>query len=55
MAYADILGRLGIRWLLAGGVAAGMGGIVLGETLFYPEHEVLYSGEVSMAHCLRKL
>lgn len=51
MAVTNIFERAGVRWLLAGGVAAGLGGIVLGETLLRPAHEVLYSGSLSMAHC----
>lgn len=51
MTLTSILERAGVRWLLAGGVAAGLGGIVLGETLLRPAHEVLYSGNLSMAHC----
>ncbi len=51
MALTDILERAGVRWLLAGGVAAGLGGIVLGETLLRPAHEVLYSGTLPVAYC----
>ncbi len=48
-----MLERAGVRWLLtAGGVAAGLGGIVLGETLVRPSHEVLYFGAVSIARCV---
>lgn len=51
MAIPRILERAGLRWLLAGGVAAGLGGIVLEETLLRPAYEVLYSGGLSVAHC----
>ena len=51
MALTSILERAGVRWLLTGGVAAGLGGIVLGESLQRPAHEVRYSGTLSMAHC----
>ena len=51
MAVPRILERTGLRWLLAGGVAAGLGAIVLEETLLRPAHEVLYSGSLTVAHC----
>lgn len=41
-----------MAWLLGGGVVAGLGGLVLGETLLRPTHEVLYSGAVSMQQCV---
>ncbi|MBE0619047.1 MAG: hypothetical protein IH605_00480 [Burkholderiales bacterium] len=31
---------------------AGLAGIILGETLLSPEHEVLYSGSMAVAHCI---
>lgn len=40
------------RRLAWGGALAGVAGIVLGETLLSPKHEVLYSGGVTAAHCL---
>ena len=46
-----LLERAGVRWLLAGGLASGLGGIVLGETLLRPAHQVLYSGSLSVANC----
>lgn len=39
------------RWIAGGGVLAGLAGIVLSQTLFSPDYEVLYSGGVDVAHC----
>jgi hypothetical protein len=46
-----MLDRAGLRWLLGGGALAGIGGIVLSETVWRPADEVLYSAAVSMEHC----
>jgi hypothetical protein len=51
VANSGWLYRSGLAWLLGGGVAAGLGGIVLSETLLRPTHEVLYAGAVSMQQC----
>ncbi len=51
MAATSIFEHTAVRWLLAGGVAAGLAGIVIGESLQRPAHEVRYSGRLSMAHC----
>ena len=46
--------RIGIRWLLAGGVATGIAGIVVNETLLRNAHEVHYTGSLFMAFCSTK-
>lgn len=40
------------RWFAGGGTLAAAIGIFLGQTLFAPSHELLYSGGVSSAHCV---
>ncbi len=51
MEFPHWMGRAGLRWLLAGGVATGIAGMVMSETVFRSEHEVRHSGAVSMSHC----
>jgi hypothetical protein len=41
-----------LRWLAGGGTLAAAAGIFLGQALFAPNHELLYRGAVSAAHCV---
>ena len=41
-----------LRWIAGGGVMAGVAGIILGQTVLSPTYEVLYSGGMTVAHCL---
>ncbi|MBE0616272.1 MAG: hypothetical protein IH604_21600 [Burkholderiales bacterium] len=49
--WPDFVLQGAARWIAGGGALAGAAGIVLSQTVFSPDYEILYSGGVDVAQC----